>query len=59
MAANHVTNILFDADRLRKAVLEWKEVTYVAVMNSKYILIELRNQSPFELRVITLFEVVH
>ena len=59
MAANHVTNILFDIARLRKAVLEWKEVTYVAVMNSKYILIELRNQSPFELRVITLFEVVH
>ena len=59
MAANHVTNILFDISRLRKAVLEWKEVTYVAVMNSKYILIELRNQSPFELRVITLFEVVH
>ena len=59
MAANHVTNILFDTARLRKAVLEWKEVTYVAVMNSKYILIELCNQSPFELRVITLFEVVH
>ena len=59
MAANHVTNILFDTAWLRKAVLEWKEVTYVAVMNSKYILIELRNQSPFELRVITLFEVVH
>ena len=54
-----MTNILFDIARLRKAVLEWKEVTYVAVMNSKYILIELRNQSPFELRVITLFEVVH
>ena len=54
-----MTNILFDIARLRKAVLEWKEVTYVAVMNSKYILIELCNQSPFELRVITLFEVVH
>ena len=59
MAANHMTSILFDTVRLRKAILEWKEVTYVVVMNSKYIFIELRNQSPFEFRVITLFEVVH
>lgn len=59
MAANHVNSILFDILRLRKAFPEWKEVTYVVVMNSKYIFIELRNQSPFEFRVITLFEVVH
>ena len=59
MAANHMTSILFDTVRLRKAILEWKEVTYVVMINSKYIFIELRNQSPFEFRVITLFEVVH